>query len=256
MPDPKSDSSPDAFHRGLSPEKRAARRLAVTEGVRAVSPGLVALMVWGVVTGVAMVKSGLTDHAAVFMTLLVYAGSAQLTALPLIAAGAPLWLIFAAGMIVNLRFVIFGAALHPFFRNMAWPKRLLIGYLSVDVAFVVFMPRYGEVKQKGTDEQHWFYFGATVSSWVIWQFSSLAGVALAGFVPSSWSLDFAAILALVAMMMPLVNNRPILVSILASGVVAWLTQPLPLRLGLLIAVVAGIIAGMWAEVAFRKERRQ
>lgn len=233
---------------------RAQRIAAMRDGCRAVSPGLLALTVWGVVTGVAMVKSGLAEHTAVVMSLLVYAGSAQLTSLPLIMAGAPLWLIFAAGTVVNLRFIIFGAALHPYFKNMRWPKRLLMGYLSVDVAFVVFMPRFSDAPQKGTLEQHWFYLGALVSSWTVWQVTSIAGIALGSFVPSTWSLDFAAILALIAMMMPLVSNKPILVAILAAGVVAWITQMWPLRLGLIAAVIAGSAAGMWAEKVFRKGR--
>lgn len=247
-----SDHSPSSAAPGQA--LRAQRLAAMRAGAHAVMPGLLALTVWGVVTGVAMVKSGLSENTAVLMSLLVYAGSAQLTSLPLMMSGAPLWLIFAAGLIVNLRFVIFGAALHPFFKNMSWPKRLLMGYLSVDVAFVVFMPRFSEAPQKGTLEQHWFYLGALVSSWSIWQITSIAGIALGSFVPSAWSLDFAAVLALVAMMMPLVNNRPILVSIFAAGFVAWLTQPWPLRLGLIAAVLAGSAAGMWAEKVFRKVR--
>ena len=218
-------------------------------------PGLVALIVWGLVTGVAMVKSGLSEQSAALMSVMVYAGSAQLTSLPLIAAGAPLWLIFAAGLIVNLRFVIFGAALHPYFKNMSWPRRLLMGYLSVDVAFVVFMPRFNDAPVKGTVEQHWFYLGAILSSWFVWQVTSLTGIALGAFVPASWSLDFAAILALIAIMMPLVNNRPILVSILTAGLVAWIAQPLPLRLGLIAAVIAGSISGMWAETVYRNRRK-
>ena len=48
-------------------------------------------------------------------------------------------------------------------------------------------------------------------------------------------------------MLPLTNTRPIALSVLAAGAVAWLAQPLPLRLGLLAAVVVGIAVGMWAE---------
>ncbi len=83
---------------------------------------------------------------------------------------------------------------------------------------------------------------------------TLLGIALGSFVPTAWSLDFAAVLALIAMMMPLVSNKPILVSIFAAGVVAWLTQPWPLRLGLIAAVLVGSAAGMWAEKIFRKGR--
>jgi predicted branched-subunit amino acid permease len=71
-----------------------------------VSPGIAA---WGLVTGVAMIKSGLSVPLALCMTLMVFAGSAQLAALPLIAAGAPMWVIWATAFCVNLRFVIFSA---------------------------------------------------------------------------------------------------------------------------------------------------
>lgn len=217
------------------------------EGLRAVSPGLIALAIWGVVTGVAMVKAGLTETQAIAMSLLVYAGSAQLTALPLMAAGAPIWLIFAAGIIVNLRFLIFGAALHPFFRDLSWRKRLFLGYLSVDVSFIVFMPRYADAPRKGTLEQHWFFIGTILPAWIVWQAASMVGIALGAVVPVSWSLEFGAVLALMAMMLPYITTRPVFFSVVAAGVTAWLTQLWPLRLGLLAAVIVGIIAGMWTE---------
>jgi len=227
----------------LHEQKRAAFLL----GLRAIAPGLVALTIWGLVTGVAMSRAGLSDQAAVAMSLLVYAGSAQLTALPLIAAGAPLWLIFAAGIIVNLRFVIFGAALHPYFKDLPWAKRLLMGYLAVDIAFVAFMPRFHDAPRKGTLEQRWFFLGAVIPTWFLWQITSFIGISLGTVVPVSWSIDFAATLALLALMLPLANTRPIILSVLAAAVVAWVAQNLPLRLGLLAAVVVGIAVGIWAE---------
>jgi hypothetical protein len=66
-------------------------------------------------------------------------------------------------------------------------------------------------------------------------------------VPGSWSLEFGAVLALMAMMLPHISSRPILISVIAAGFTAWLTQMWPLRLGLLAAVVVGIVVGMWSE---------
>ncbi len=226
---------------------REQKRAAFLLGLRAIAPGLVALTIWGLVTGVAMSRSGLSDQIAIVMSLLVYAGSAQLTALPLLAAGAPLWLIFAAGIIVNLRFVIFGAALHPYFKGLPWAKRLFMGYLAVDIAFVAFMPRFHDAQRKGTLEQHWFFLGAVMPSWFLWQLTSMIGISLGNVVPVSWSIDFAATLALLALMLPLANTRPIILSVLAAAAVAWVAQTLPLRLGLLAAVLVGIVVGMWAE---------
>ncbi len=234
---------------------QAEKKQAIHEGLIAVRPALIATFTWGLVTGVAMVKSGLTESAAVAMTLLVYAGSAQLTSLPLIAADAPLWLIFAAGCIVNLRFLIFSAALQPYFRSLPWFKRITYGYFTTDMAFVLFMPRFGEASEKGTYFQRWFFLSTIIPGWLTWQSSSLIGVALGSLVPSEWALDFAAVLALLAITIPLANSRPMMVSMLAAGLTAWISQPLPLRLGLLAAVVVGIVAGIWAEKSMRKEWR-
>ncbi|MFY9348140.1 MAG: AzlC family ABC transporter permease [Orrella sp.] len=234
---------------------QAERKKAIREGLLAVRPALVATFTWGLVTGVAMVKSGLTENAAIAMTLLVYAGTAQLTSLPLIASGAPLWLIFAAGLIVNLRFLIFSAALQPYFIDLPWFKRLAYGYFTTDMSFVLFMPRFGDATPKGTPYQRWFFLSTIAPGWLTWQSSSMLGIMLGTLVPTSWALDFAAVLALMAITIPLANSRPMLVAMLAAGVTAWVAQPLPLRLGLLAAVVVGIVAGIWAEKSYKKARR-
>lgn len=243
-----SDISEDAA------QWRRERTAALQAGLRAVVPTLIATGTWGMVTGVAMVKSGLTESMALAMTLLLYAGSAQLTSLPLIAANAPLWLIFAAGCVVNLRFLIFGAALQPYFRHLSWPKRLGLGYFTTDMGFVLFMSRFGDEGQRGTREQLWFFLGAISPSWIVWQCSSILGIFLGTMVPSTWSLDFAAVLALLAITIPLASSKPLLVTILAAALTAWIGQVWPLRLGLAAAVLVGVAAGIWAERFFKRLR--
>ncbi len=227
------------------PDQQA--RAAFKAGLIDLLPAMVATTVWGFVTGVAMIKSGLSTLEASAMTLLVYAGSAQLTALPLIESQAPLWLIFVAGFIVNIRFIIFGAALQPYFRELNWRKRLGLGYLSSDMAFVLFMSRYGDSSERNSREQLWYMLGIVIPGWISWQCASLLGVFMGAYVPASWSLDFAAILALMAILIPLVNTRPMWACLCAAGTVAWVGQWLPLRLGLVAAVIAGVVAGVAAE---------
>ena len=96
---------------------------------------------WGLVTGVAMVKSGLSVPLALFMSLVVFAGSAQLAAVPLMAVGAPMWVIWATALCVNLRFVIFSAQWRPFFKRFPLRQRLLLGYFTADLNYVLFMKR-------------------------------------------------------------------------------------------------------------------
>src|SRR5690625_4235864 len=127
-----------------------AQRQAFMRGLQDAIVPFIAVGTWGFVTGIAMVKSGLTESMATLMTLMVYAGSAQLTALPLIESSAPLWLIFAAGLVVNMRFVIFAAALQPYFRHLSWPRRLFLGVITSDIVFVLFMSRYSDSRRVGT----------------------------------------------------------------------------------------------------------
>lgn len=224
------------------------------EGFADVRAALIASSVWGLVTGVAMVKSGLSESMATLMTVLVFAGSAQLTSLPLIASGEPVWLIFMAAMVVNIRFVIFGAALQPYFRHLPWKQRLALGYVSSDITFVVFMGRHGETQGGVTPGQLWYYLGLVIPGWLSWNLFSLLGVYLGAFVPASWSLDFAAILALMAIIIPLVRTRPMLMCLLVAGFIAWVGQLLPLRMGLVGAVIGGVLAGVFTDQLGHQQR--
>jgi predicted branched-subunit amino acid permease len=97
---------------------------------------------WGLVTGVAMVKSGLSVPLAVLMTVLVYAGSAQLAALPLLVVGAPLTVLWATAFCVNLRFVIYSAHWRRYFGHLPRWQRLVLGYFAVDLNYVLFARRF------------------------------------------------------------------------------------------------------------------
>lgn len=216
-------------------------------GFNEASSALIATGIGAFVTGIAMLKSGLSETYSGLMTLFVYAGSAQLTALPLIESGAPLWLIFAAGMIVNIRFIIFGAALQPFFRYLPWKKRLALGFVTTDIAFVLFMSRFGNDKPVGRQQHLWYFLGIVIPSWFTWQICSFAGIFLGGFIPASWGIEYAAILALMAVILPLLKTRPFLMCLVVAGVVAWVGQLLPLRLGLVASVIAGVVAGVVTE---------
>jgi predicted branched-subunit amino acid permease len=234
---------------GADPRLAQQRREALLRGVRAVAPATIATGTWGLVTGVAMVKIGLTTAQALGMSLLVFAGSAQLAALPLIAAAAPVWVVLLAATVVNLRFVIFSAGLQPFFRRFSLRRRLALGYVTSDVGFALFLSRFASVpeRERGSTEQVWFFLGMAAGNWVAWQSMSILGIFLAAQVPGHWGLEFASILALIALTMPMITSRPALVGAVTAGVVAVLGAGLPLKLGLVAAVVIGIVAAMSAE---------
>ncbi len=209
-------------------------------------PGIFA---WGMVSGMAMLKSGLMPWQAVGMSLLVFAGSAQLAALPLIAANAPLLLVFFTAMVVNLRFVIFSAAIGPHFAHMNWRRRMWFGYFNADIMMALFPRRFPPEKLYMPEGKTGFFLGIAYPNWLAWQGGSLAGIVLAGQIPQNWGIGFAGTLALLGVMIPLVVNRAALVGVAVSGGVAVLGMHWPYRLGLLAAVLAGMTAALLLDLA-------
>ncbi len=235
---------------GADPLVAQLRQAAFGAGLRAVAPALIALAAWGLVTGVAMVKVGLTLAQALGMTLLLFAGSAQLAALPLLAADAPIWVVLLTTAVVNLRFVIFSAGLYPYLRHLPLPKRLALGYVTGDISFALSVTRW--VRQpgppRGDTDKIWFYVGICTGAWTVWQAASIAGILLAAQVPGNWGLDFVAILALIALVLPMIAGPPAVTGALVASVVAVLAAGVPLKLGLVFAVLAGISAAMATEL--------
>ena len=81
----------------------------------------------------------------------------------------------------------------------------------------------------------------------MWQVLTLLGVLGASVLPTNWSLDFMASIALMVLLVPIVTSRPMLMAALAAGATAVLLHGLPLKLGLIAAIFVGIGAGFVAE---------
>jgi len=220
-------------------------------GARDMASPSAGLAAWGLVTGVAMVKSGLSLPLALGMSLLVFAGSAQLTALPLIAAGAPLWVLLAAALCVNLRFVIFSAQWRHYFGHLRRARRLTLTYFAADLNFVYFVKRYPD-PCPAPGQQRYFWGGVAVN-WTAWQACSIAGIGLADRIPTHWGLGFAGVLALLGLSCSLLAGKTLWWVALTAGAVSIVTYALPLKLNIVCAIAAAGAVGWWLDA--RASRR-
>ena len=200
------------------------------------------MMPFGVVVGLAMVSAGVTHPQAVALSVLVFAGTAQLAVLPLLIAKAPLWVMYATAVVVNLRYVIYSAVLAPYFEHLSRPWRVLLSYITVDGIFALYVGR--STPGDGDPHKHWYYLGGSLLMWVGWQLASWIGIFAGALIPRSWSLEFASTLGLIALVMPLLFDRAVVWGALAAGGVSLLTAKWPLNLGLLAAIAAGVAVGL------------
>ncbi len=207
---------------------------------------------WWLVTGVAMVKGGMSVPLALVMSLLVYAGSAQLAVVPLLAVGGPLWVVWLTAACVNLRFVIFSSMWRSYFQHLPLRQRLPLGYFSGDVIFVAFMKRYP--KPLPEPNQVPYFWGAASVNWLAWQVPSIAGILLASEIPLSWGLGFAGVLALLGVLLSLIFDRATSIAMLVAASVAIAAFALPLKLNILVAIAAAVVAGLVVESLERRKK--
>lgn len=228
-------------------DARRIEKEAFQEGWRASASTVPAVFAWGVVSGMAMVKSGMSIFQSLGMSLMVFAGSAQFAVLPLLVAGAPLLVVFFTAMIVNLRFVIFSAAIAPHFEHLPWYRRVWYGYFNGDIAMGFFPRRFGPDTLGQPAGKIGYFSAISYPGWFGWQLGAVIGILLASQIPESWNIGFAGTLALIAIMIPMTNNMAALAGVVVSGSVAVLAIGLPYRLGLLLAMVLGMAAALLAD---------
>ncbi len=213
-------------------------------GILACAPLIMGIVPFGMVCGAAAISAGMTPWQAFAMSWVIFAGSSQIAATQLYASGAPLFVIVATGVIVNLRFLMYSASLAPHVRSLSKRWKAAFAYLLVDQAYALCIGRYIEAGDKR--HVHWFYLGLATAIWFCWQAATVAGILLGRLVPASWSLDFILPLTFIAMVTPLLSDRAMLVAATAGGAASVLLV-LPLKLNLIAAAFIGIAAGLVAE---------
>ena len=148
--------------------------------------------------------------------------------------------------------MIFSALLAPHFTHLPWRQRLFYGYISGDLTVAMFLQRFPTaVPVKGKLS---YLKGLMFPNWCAWQVGSLIGIFLGSTIPSEWGLGFAGTLAILCITVPLIINSAALCGVLVAGAVAVLANGFPYKLGLLVAVVAGMVAALVTEKLTEKRK--
>lgn len=229
----------------LTPDNRQA----LLAGARACIPLAPGVLLFGMVCGAAAAGVGLTPGQSFALSWLVFAGSSQIVATQLFAAGAPGWVVVLTGWVVNLRFMMYSATLAQHFRGTTRLERWLAGYLLTDQAFAVTLARVLD----GRKDIPWFFLGIAATLWVFWQVASLAGIFLGALVPASWSIDFVIALTFIGVLAPLLRDRAMAAAAVSGGLTS-IYLVLPLKLNLMAAALIGAAVGIALEKLWPKSR--
>lgn len=216
-------------------------------------PVIAGMVPFALIAGAAPIQEGVSAAGTVGLSLLVFAGAAQLAAAQLIGDGAAPLLVVLTVAVINLRFVMYSASLAPHLGNPPARWKAGISYLLTDQAYAIAVTRFSrqDREERATGERRagsrvGYYLGAAAPLWAVWQIGTVSGVILGARVPEALALDFAIPLVFLALLFPAINDRAGAVAALGAGAVALLGAGLPLNLGLIAAILAGILLGLYA----------
>lgn len=216
---------------------------AYGRGVAVGAPFLLVVVPFAMVFGVAATEAGLSVAETMGFSVVVIAGAAQFTALQLMTENAPVAVVLASALAVNLRMVMYSASLAPHLSDAPLWQRALVAYFNVDQTYAASVLEYETRGPMTTAEKVAYFVGVATPVCPVWYAATLAGAVLGGTVLPGYGLDFAVPLAFIALVAPALRTPAHVGAALAAVVVALVAGGLPYNLGLLVAGLAGMRAG-------------
>jgi predicted branched-subunit amino acid permease len=213
-------------------------------------PACIGIVPFGLVCGVGAAAAGASVWAALGLSAIVFSGAAQILAVQLLAADAPLAVIVLTCFVTGLRFLIYSAAMAPYLRPLPHRWQQGLAFLLTDQAFAASVRRFDSGGDAHAGGMH--FLGGGFALWASWQLTNVAGFFVGNLIPPSWSLDFAVPLCFIALVAPHFRSMPTITAALVAGVGVIALSGLPMKLNLIVAGVIGIIAGTLAD--FARER--
>lgn len=207
-------------------------------GVRDGLPLGLSIFAYGLGFGLVAAQAGFGVVKAVATSAAIYSGSAQLAAVNLLQSGAAtLWALFATILVINARYVLFGAALQPWLGQVSAPKAygslLLLG--DANWMFCMRAIAAGEADRA-------YLAGTGVPMMVGWLGGTAIGAGAVSVLPRPEALGFDLMLPAfaAAMTTAMVKRRTDLVPVAVGVGVALAAAPV---LGPAAAIICAGLAG-------------
>ena len=200
----------------------------------------------GAAFGIVARDLGFTPVQAVACSATALAGAGQFIALALIKSGAAALAVVAATTVVNLRYVLFGAALSPHIARVPLAGQALLAFTLTDETFAVNIAEAGQGRADALAMA-----GVGTIAWTGWVTGTALGALAAGLIgdPSAWGVQFAMPAMFSALLVAQAEDRKhVVTGALAAAVAVALMLVLPADWYVL---VTPMVVATLATVVFR-----
>ncbi len=151
-------------------------------------PISVFVFLFGAAFGLAASQQGLSESAAVWMSVLVFAGASQFGALDLWGTSVPVIPLVITVFAINARHLLIGATLYPHIRNLNPIPRYSIMLVASDANWAMSMRAFIQNKMQ---EGLGLLLGGGIALWAFWALGTWAGFYLGNTMsnPSQFGFD-------------------------------------------------------------------
>jgi len=180
-------------------------------------PLWIGVIPFGIAYSLAAHTAGLSAVQTMAMSLLVFAGASQMTALGLFAGGFGAVPIITSTLVVNLRHILMSASLAPHTKPSGRLKRLAAAFGVTDESYAMTV-REVTGREAGMD----MLIGANANMYLCWQLSTAAGLLLGEAVPAQATSGLALVfpLSFTVLLLPYLRSRSTWVVAALSGCLA------------------------------------
>lgn len=214
----------------------------ILTGARKSIPIAISAFATGLVFGVLARQAGLSLLEALLMSGLVFAGASQFIALGLWMMPLPVGAIIFTTLIVNLRHMLMGASISPWFSRLPAARAYATLFFMTDESWALLMGECARGKRNAA-----FLLGSGLTLYSAWLSAALVGRAFGNALqdPSRWGLDFAFTAVFIALLVGLWKGKgDILPWVVAAIVAVAAAHWLPGKWYILLGALAGSLIGV------------
>jgi predicted branched-subunit amino acid permease len=175
------------------------------------------------------------------MSSIVFGGASPVVFAQLWATGTSPLIVGSSVAVINLRHMLYSAAVAKYLRPLSLRWRIILGYLLTDEAFAISIKRFETTDRP--ELAHYHLLGSGLTLWVCWQIATVIGVMAGATIPDELNLGFAIPLTFMALVLPNLRRVSDIAAATSAALVALFSQALPWNVWIIAAALVGIIVG-------------
>lgn len=218
------------------------------QGTVAMLPLSIAVLPWGLLAGSFAIEAGLSLVESQALSVILFAGSAQLVAIGMFKTGAGLLSLLMATFFITTRHFLYSVSMRSKISPLPLGWRLMLGFLLTDELFAV----CGSQSDKHFNR--WYALGAGLSFYLFWNLATLGGIIAGHYLPAlnQWGLEFAVAATFIAIVVPNIKSWPVLICVLTALILSVTLHVSGVEGSLMLASIGAMLAGYGAERLMEK----